>query len=149
MNEVVTQTSQIAKKHRVKTVDALGRAHAVGKYKRSVARVFIHPGEGSLKINNRDVKEYFKRPLYLNTIAKPFDITNMKGMTGFATVKGGGTTGQMRAVTLGISIALERFNPELYDALRAHKLTTFINKPVERKKPGKTKSRKSKPTSRR
>jgi len=32
-----------------------------GRRKQSIARVRLVPGEGNIKVNNRDIEEYFKR----------------------------------------------------------------------------------------
>lgn len=138
------------RKIRNREVDALGRSHAAGKYKTSVARVYLRAGDGQFLINQKTLNDYFSRKLYLKTIEKPFAVTGtINSISVWADVSGGGITAQCRAITLAISKALVKLNPEYYLPLREHKLTTSINRPVERKKPGQPKARKKKPTSRR
>lgn len=138
------------KKLRIRKVDNSGRSNATGKYKTAVARVYVGPGSEPFVINGKQISSFCTRKMYLNLIELPFQVTNTLGaITGFATVRGGGTTAQCRAISLAIAIALERYNPDYYPILREHKLTTFINRPVERKKPGQPKARAKRPTSRR
>ncbi len=44
-------------------LDKFGRAYATGKRKNAVARVWIKPGSGRIKINGRDLEVYFARPV--------------------------------------------------------------------------------------
>ena len=37
--------------------------HAIGRRKHSVARVYLKPGKGNIKINNKDYKDYFPTTL--------------------------------------------------------------------------------------
>ncbi len=57
-------------------------------------------------------------------------------------VDGGGFTGQVEAIRLGISRALVKINEEYKPALRAEGLMTRDSRMVERKKPGQKKARK-------
>lgn len=45
--------------YRAREVDKYGQAHGVGRRKTSIARVWIKPGVGQVKINYQDVAEYF------------------------------------------------------------------------------------------
>src|ERR1700752_4067850 len=44
-------------------LDEFGRAYATGKRKNAVARVWIKPGTGAIKVNGRDSPVYFARPV--------------------------------------------------------------------------------------
>ena len=60
----------------------------------------------------------------------------------WCTVKGGGINGQAGAVRLGISRALQNFNPAFRPSLKSAGLLTRDSRRVERKKPGQKKARK-------
>ena len=57
-------------------------------------------------------------------------------------VKGGGITGQVEAIRLGIARALVKVNEENKTLLKAESLMTRDPRMVERKKPGQKKARK-------
>ncbi len=124
--------------------DELGRSYATGKRKDAVARVWIKPGSGKVTVNGREQNKYFARPVLQMILAQPFGITNTEGQFDvFATVKGGGLSGQAGAVKHGISKALQLFDPQLRPALKAAGFLTRDSRVVERKKYGKAKARKS------
>ena len=58
-------------------------------------------------------------------------------------VKGGGLSGQVSAISHGISKALLLYEPELKSTLKKEKLTTRDSRTVERKKYGHKKARRS------
>ena len=117
--------------------------HAIGRRKHSVARIYLKSGKGSIKINNKDYKEYFPTPLLQykleqsqNTISssKDFDIK--------VNVFGGGLNGQAEAIRLGIARALIKIDENSKSVLRKEGLVTRDPRMVERKKPGQRKARK-------
>lgn len=125
-------------------LDALNRAYATGRRKTSVARVWIKQGEGRIVVNDKDVHEYFGRVAYRDKLVEPFAVTGTAGQFDvWCTVKGGGTTGQVGAVALGISRALEVWDPNHRPALAKESLFTRDSRAVERKLPGQPKARKS------
>ena len=87
--------------------DALGRAYATGRRKSSSARVWVFPGDGRVRVNGRNMVEYFKRATHVDEVIKPFLAT--KTACAFdvrATVAGGGLSGQAGAIRLGVARAL-------------------------------------------
>ena len=111
--------------------------YGTGRRKSSVARVFLRPGTGKIVINKNDAREYFHREVYHTLLNQPFVATEMEGKFDiFATVKGGGTTGQAGALRHGISRALLAFQEELRVPLRRAGLLTRDAREVERKKYG-------------
>ena len=117
---------------------------AVGKRKRSIARIRLIPGKGNIIVNKREFDSYFGRvsnkihvrePLKLLDLEKKYDV--------IANVNGGGLTGQVGAMIHGISKALLMFDSELKSTLKKEKLTTRDSRSVERKKYGRKKARKS------
>jgi len=124
--------------------DALGRSYATGKRKDAVARVWVKPGQGKVTVNGKDIGTYFARPVLQMVIGQPFTVANVAGQFDvFATVKGGGLSGQAGAVRHGISKALTLQEPELRSALKKNGFLTRDARVVERKKYGKPKARRS------
>jgi small subunit ribosomal protein S9 len=128
----------------VKKVDSLGRAYATGKRKDAVARVWIKPGNGRMTINHREYEKYFARPVLQMLLKQPLQAAErLDQYDVFATVKGGGLSGQAGAVRHGISKALTNFEPELRSVLKKGGFLTRDSRTVERKKYGKAKARRS------
>ena len=124
--------------------DSLGRAYATGKRKDAVARVWVKPGSGKVVVNGKDINEYFARPELQMILRQPFEIAGVVGQYDvYATVAGGGLSGQAGAVKHGISKALQLHEPSLRAALKAAGFLTRDSRVVERKKYGKAKARRS------
>jgi len=124
--------------------DELGRAYATGKRKDAVARVWIKPGSGKVIVNGKDQDKYFARPVLQLILRQPFQVAGVEGeFDVYATVKGGGLTGQAGAVKHGISKALQLYEPSLRAPLKAAGFLTRDSRVVERKKYGKRKARRS------
>ena len=124
--------------------DELGRAYATGKRKDAVARVWIKPGSGKVEVNGRAMSKYFARPVLQMILRQPFTVAGVEDQFDvYATVKGGGLSGQAGAVKHGISKALQLYDPALRGALKAAGFLTRDSRVVERKKYGKAKARKS------
>ena len=125
-------------------IDAFGRAYATGKRKNAVARVWIKPGNGAIKVNDRESPVYFARPVLRMIINQPFVAANRLGQFDvICTVKGGGLSGQAGAVRHGISKALTCYEPALRPLLKSQGFLTRDSRVVERKKYGKAKARRS------
>jgi small subunit ribosomal protein S9 len=126
------------------TPDKGGFIWGTGRRKSSVARVRVKPGKGQLKINDRDVNEYFSQEADRDAVAAPLRATDTLGsLDVFVNVKGGGTTGQSGATMLGIARALKNYDPTLLKQLRDGGYLTRDSRMVERKKPGKPGARRS------
>ena len=117
--------------------------NALGRRKKSIARVYLKEGNGQITVNKRDYKEYFptgtlqyvvRQALELTETADKFDIV--------ANLDGGGINGQAEALRLGISRALVKIDEENRAKLKAKSLMTRDPRMVERKKPGQPKARK-------
>jgi small subunit ribosomal protein S9 len=75
--------------------DELGRSYATGKRKDAVARVWIKPGSGKVIVNGKDQDVYFARPVLQLILRQPMQVAGVEGeFDVYATVKGGGLTGQ-------------------------------------------------------
>ncbi len=124
--------------------DSLGRAYATGKRKDAVARVWVKPGSGKVVVNGKDIAVYFARPVLQMILRQPFEVAGVVGQYDvYATVAGGGLSGQAGAVKHGISKALQLHEPSLRAALKAAGFLTRDSRVVERKKYGKAKARRS------
>ena len=124
--------------------DKLGRSYATGKRKDAVARVWVKPGSGKVVVNGKEMAVYFARPVLQMILKQPFTVANVEGQFDvYATVVGGGLSGQAGAVKHGISKALQLYEPALRGALKAAGFLTRDSRVVERKKYGKPKARRS------
>jgi len=124
--------------------DAQGRSYATGRRKDAVARVWVKPGKGQVEINGKPAAKYFARPVLRMLIAQPFLVADRYQVFDvFATVAGGGLSGQAGAVRHGISRALTNYEPELRPILKKAGFLTRDPRVVERKKYGKAKARRS------
>jgi small subunit ribosomal protein S9 len=118
-------------------------AHAIGRRKTSVARVYITSGSGKIKVNKRDVKEYFKLGTNLYVVNQPLDLLKISDKYDInINVDGGGITGQSGAIRLGISRALLKVLPNCRAELKAAGFLTRDPRAVERKKAGLSGARK-------
>ena len=105
--------------------------------KTALARVRVRPGDGTIKINERTVDDYFPRTAWQNSALQPLKTAGLEGKVDvFVRASGGGLTGQAGAVRLGIARALLRLNPDLRPALKKEGLLTRDARMVERKKFG-------------
>ncbi len=112
--------------------------YGTGRRKSSVARVRLYAGTGSVKINDREMDEYFgletlkllvRQPLELTGLTDKFDIE--------CRVAGGGVSGQAGAIRHGIARALLQYNDgELRPQLKKAGLLTRDPRMKERKKYG-------------
>jgi small subunit ribosomal protein S9 len=125
-------------------IDELGRSYGTGRRKNAIARVWVKPGSGKITVNGRDVADYFKRPVLQMILNQVFEVTEREGQFDvYATVTGGGLSGQAGAVRHGLSRALNNYEPALRPALKKAGFLTRDARVVERKKYGKAKARRS------
>ena len=116
-----------------KSNDILG----TGRRKTSVARVRIRPGEGKIRINNRELEEYFVNTRQRNAVIAPLEQTGKRTQFDvLIRVDGGGITGQADACKLGIARALKKSDEQVADGLRDTGLLTRDGRMKERKKYG-------------
>lgn len=116
---------------------------ATGRRKTSVARVRIAQGDGKVKINGRDISDFFKLDTLRNAVTLPFRVTSTDSKFDVvALVTGGGPSGQSGALRHGISRALVLSDINLKPALKAAGLLTRDPRMKERKKSGQPGARK-------
>jgi len=120
------------------------RFYGTGKRKTSIARVWLKPGSGQIIVNDKSIDDYFgretskmvvKQPLLFTENADKFDI--------YATVKGGGDSGQAGAIKYGITKALLEVDASLRGVLKKAGFITRDSRVKERKKYGKKAARAS------
>ena len=114
------------------------RYYGTGRRKKSIARVYLVPGNGNITINKRSIDEYFgletlkvivRQPLAATETAEKFDV--------LVNVHGGGYTGQAGAIRHGISRALLQVDSDAYrPILKKAGFLTRDSRMKERKKPG-------------
>ena len=111
--------------------------YGTGRRKKSVARVRLYPGTGSITINGKDVEEYFGLETLKLIINQPFGVTENVGKYDVvANVVGGGISGQAGAIRHGIARALLVADETTRGALKAAGLLTRDPRMKERKKYG-------------
>jgi len=117
--------------------------HKIGRRKTAVARVYLKKGKGNITVNNKDYKNYFPTLTLQYKINQPFALTNNeKTFDTSITVYGGGATGQVEAIRLGLSRALCEIDEKNREILKPEGLLTRDPRMVERKKFGQKKARK-------
>ena len=116
----------------------------VGRRKTAVARVRIREGSGKMNINGKEHTDYFRLSPDQERIFDPLRAVQSEGAFDvWANVNGGGTTGQVGAIIMGLARALARVNEENETTLRKGTFLTRDSRMVERKKPGRKKARRS------
>jgi small subunit ribosomal protein S9 len=116
----------------------------IGRRKTSTARVRLYKGDKASTVNGQPVSEYFYMDENVEKIIdRPLIVTGLEGKHYFtAQVSGGGTTGQIESVRLGLARALYEMDEELKSTLRKEDLVTRDPRAVERKKYHHVKARK-------
>ncbi len=119
--------------------------NAIGRRKRSIARVYLTKGTGKILVNGKDHKEYFPQMHIQPSVTDPFATVELESniYDVKVNVKGGGFKGQAEAIRMGIARALVKLNEEFRKPLKSKKMLTRDARSVERKKYGKPKARKS------
>ena len=117
----------------------------LGRRKEAVARVRIMPGTGAIKVNGRELSDYFPNKLHQQLITDPFTVLDLKNAYDVvARIHGGGIAGQAGALRLGIARALNEIDRDNNRA--SLKKAGFLKRDprvIERKKAGLKKARKA------
>ena len=136
-------TQSTAKTPKLK-LDFKDSKYATGRRKTSIAKVWLKKGTGKIHVNGKNYDTYFKRESHKTQVLRPFNLINQATSYDVkCNVRGGGATGQVGAMVLGISRALLQFDPSFKSTLKKEKLTTRDSRSVERKKYGHRKARRS------
>ena len=109
----------------------------IGRRKTAVASVRLRKGKGQIKINDREIENYFASELQRNRAFAPFDKTvEREGYDIVVRVKGGGIEAQVTALQLGIARALVQESEERRQDLKTAGFLTRDPRKKERKKYG-------------
>lgn len=106
-----------------------------GSRKTSDARVRIYEGKGVSQVNGKPVEIFAPDELLRQKMVKPLVVSGLASDAYFtAKVTGGGVTGQLDAVSLGLSRAIVSMDEKYRPELRKAGLLTRDPREVERKK---------------
>ena len=122
--------------------------YAIGRRKTSVAQVRLYSekkaGKDSLIVNKRKMKEYFPVLALQNIFLDALKAAGMQNKSRISVlVKGGGLSGQAKAIRLGIARALVKLDENFRKPLKSAGFLTRDARIVERKKPGLKKARRA------
>lgn len=116
---------------------------AVGSRKTATAKVWLLPGNGDIRINNRPALKYLGRDDLYQVVLSPFKTTGLTGQFQvICQTKGGGLSAQADAIALGTARALCIYNPDLRKPLKSAGLIKRDPREKERMKYGLAKRRK-------
>ncbi len=119
--------------------------YAIGRRKNAVAQIRLYKkGDGEIKVNGKDMKDYFPREEWQGNILAPLKaMGQMNKLNVIATVKGGGVNAQSEAIRLGVSRALLQLNPIFRRGLKKYGYLPRDARKKERKKPGLKRARRA------
>ncbi|MDO4562609.1 MAG: 30S ribosomal protein S9 [Clostridia bacterium] len=117
---------------------AVTQYYGTGRRKKSVARVRLIPGKGTITINGRDIDDYFGLETLKVILRQPLAATETEGKFDVVCkVAGGGFTGQAGAIRHGVARALLTVDEETYrPILKSAGFLTRDPRMKERKKYG-------------
>ena len=112
--------------------------YGLGRRKSATARVRLYAGKGKVTINGQTPEEYFSNDKKLiAAVTSPLVLVNKQGDYDVSVkVSGGGWTGQVGAIKLGIAKALLVDAPDLRPVLKQAELLKRDPREKERKKYG-------------
>ena len=111
--------------------------YGTGRRKKSVARVRIVPGTGTVTINGRDIDDYFGLETLKLIVNQPFAATETMGKFDIiCRVNGGGFSGQAGAIRHGLAKALIQADENYRPLLKKAGFLTRDPRMKERKKYG-------------
>ncbi len=111
--------------------------YGTGRRKKSIARVYLVPGNGQITINKRTLDEYFGLETLKVIVKQPLAVTDTESKFNvIVNVHGGGYTGQAGAIRHGIARALLQVDADYRPALKKEGYLTRDPRMKERKKYG-------------
>ena len=125
--------------------------YGLGRRKSASASVRLLPGKGKVMINNKDIAEYLdgNKTLMAEVTDPLAAVSKQKEYDVSVLVKGGGLSGQVDAIKLGIAKALTVAHTDLRPVLRKADLLKRDPREKERKKYGLRSARKKEQFSKR
>ena len=116
----------------------------VGRRKEAIVRVRLVSGTGRVVCNGKAFEEYFPNKVHQQLIREPLVTTERtEQFDVFATLSGGGTSGQAGALRLALARALTEVDPDDRPGLKKAGFLTRDARAKERKKYGLKKARKA------
>ena len=113
------------------------KCYGTGRRKKSIARVYLVPGNGNITINKRSIDEYFGLETLKVVVSQPLEATSTGDKFDVVVnVHGGGFTGQAGAIRHGLSRALLQVDSEFRPILKKAGYLTRDPRMKERKKYG-------------
>ena len=107
-------------------------------------RVRLVPGTGNWKLNNRTLDDYFPNKVHQQLVSEPFKTVEKSDRYDvFASLRGGGVSGQAGALRLALARALTTAEEDSRPALKKAGFLTRDPRMKERKKYGLKKARKA------
>lgn len=142
---------QVEEKKNINGVEFKGQYfYAVGRRKTAIAQVRLYlnkdaeSNDNQLIVNGREMTNYFPLASQQDVFSSTMKIAGFDGKCAVSVlVKGGGLSGQVEAIKLGIARAFIKFDEELRSLLKTEGFLTRDDRKVERKKPGLRKARRS------
>ncbi len=111
--------------------------YGTGRRKKSIARVRVYVGTGSVVINGRTIDDYFGLETLKLIVNQPFEVTETMGKFDVVcTAAGGGISGQAGAIRHGIAKALLQVDEAYRAPLKKAGFLTRDPREKERKKYG-------------
>ena len=113
------------------------RYYGTGRRKKSIARVYLVPGNGTITVNKRSIDEYFGLETLKVIVRQPLAATdNVDKFDVIVNVRGGGYTGQAGAIRHGVARALLQVDGDFRPVLKKAGFLTRDPRMKERKKYG-------------
>lgn len=144
--ETVSKTvaAKAEKKPAEKAVSEKIVQYAIGRRKRSVARVRMYTGDGEIIINGKSIEEFVPSEATLKTFLRPLEASGVRDGHRFTVkVLGGGISGQLGATLQGISRCIAKINDDLKNTMKQGGYLTRDPREKERKKVYHVRARKS------
>lgn len=112
-------------------------SYGTGRRKTATARVFLREGTGEMTVNGVGMDDYFGSEVLKMIIRQPLQVVEKEGeLDMWASVRGGGSSGQAGAIRHGLSRALVEFEPAFRESLKSAGFMTRDPRRKERKKYG-------------
>lgn len=118
--------------------------YGTGRRKTSVARVYLRPGSGIIRVNKKPLDDFFGDDAHRTMAKQALAVTeNLESFDAIVNVHGGGSSGQASAIRHGMARALLGVpGEEIRLTLKKAGLLTRDAREVERKKYGQPGARK-------
>lgn len=124
---------QVLSKHNMAEPKQKIVSSAIGRRKRAVASVRLIPGDGQITVNDKDVNVYFPGLSAGKRIQLPFNTLSLSKYSATVKVHGGGPTGQLDAVVLGLARSLSTIKEDFKKSLRDAGLLTRDSRERQRR----------------